>query len=117
MNFEKVLNGIKKYIDKEIFASMTDWQKVIAGIALSRITGNSEKFKNILMSNPVARAMAIIDDEGNVDVDGLMNDIRDQIRTKGKIEFSVPLFGNFKFTESDVDKLHSTIRGDWNEAD
>ena len=112
MNFDRVLNGIMKYMDREIFANMSDWQEMLARIAVSRLLGNSEQLKNTIMNNPYLRTFAIVDEVGNVDVDGLYRDLKEQIRAKGKIELTLPMFGTFRFTEADVDRLYATIRGE-----
>ena len=112
MEFEKVLNGIMKYLNNEIYGNMTEWQEMLARIAVSRMIGNGENFKKSLMQNPFMRTFAIIDSEGNIDLDGLIRDIKSQIEQKEKISFSIPVFGKFTFTASDVDKLHRTILGE-----
>ena len=112
MNFDRVLNGIMKYMDREIFSSMNDWQEMLGRIALSRLIGNSEQLKNTVMNNAYLRTFAIVDENGNVDVDGLYHDLKEQMKTKGKIELTLPMFGTFRFTESDVDRLYATIRGE-----
>lgn len=109
MEFEKVLNGIIKYLNNEIYAHMNDWQEMLARIAVSRIVGNSHNLKTMLIENPFFKTFAIIDENGNVDLDGLIRDIRTQIEQKEKISFSLPVFGKFTFTASDIDKLHRTI--------
>lgn len=88
---------------------MNDWQEMIARIAVSRVVGNGEKIKTALENNPFIRTFAIIDENGNVDVDGLARDLKEQISQKGKLSFSIPMFGTFCFTAEDVDKLHRTI--------
>lgn len=112
MNFDRVVNGIMKYMDREIFANMNDWQEMLARIAVARLLGNTEQLKVSIMSNPFVRTFAIIDENGNVDVDGLHRDIREQVRAKGKLEFTIPMFGTFRFTEADIDRLYSTIKGE-----
>ena len=112
MNFDRVLNGIMKYMDREIFSSMNDWQEMFARIAVSRLLGNSEQLKNTIMSNAYLRTFAIVDENGNVDVDGLYRDIKEQMRAKGKLEITLPMFGTYKFSESDVDRLYSCIKGE-----
>lgn len=112
MNFDRVLNGIMKYMDREIFSSMNDWQEMLARIAVSRLLGNSEQLKNTIMNNAYLRTFAIVDENGNVDVDGLYRDLKEQIRAKGKIELTLPMFGTYRFTESDVDRLYSCIKGE-----
>ncbi|MEE1048797.1 MAG: hypothetical protein U0M60_15430 [Clostridia bacterium] len=109
MEFEKVLNGIMKYLNNEIYAGMNEWQEMLARIAVSRIIGNEQNLKNMLVTNPFIKTFAIIDQNGMVDVEGLMRDIKTQIQAKEKISFSLPIFGRFTFTASDVDKLHRTI--------
>jgi hypothetical protein len=110
MNFDRVLNGLMKYMDREIFSSMNDWQEMLGRIAVSRLIGNSEQLKNTIMSNAYVRTFAIVDENGNVDVDGLYRDLKEQIRAKDKVEISLPMFGTFRFTESDVDRLYATIK-------
>lgn len=110
MEFNKVINGLVKYIDKEIIKDMNQWQELMARVSMSRIIGNSNSIKNALSNNPFIRTFAIIDDEGNVDVDGLAQDIKRIIRDKGFVEISLPMFGTFKFTENDIDVICSYIR-------
>ena len=47
---------------------------------------------------------------GNVDVDGLMEDLKTIIKDKGVVEIDIPLFGTFKFNENDINTLNSYIR-------
>jgi hypothetical protein len=110
MSFEKVLHGILKYINEELYEGMADWQEVLARIAIARMVGNTDELKHSLMSNGFVKTLAIMDEDGNVDVDSLMRDIKNQIERKGKISFTIPLLGKFSFTGEDVDKLHRTIR-------
>lgn len=109
MTFEKVLNGITRYLNAEIYSGMNDWQEMFARIAVSRILGNAETIKTTLINNPFIQTFAIMDANGNVDVDGLMSDIRRHIEQKGKLTVALPMFGNFTFTTEDVNKLHQAI--------
>ena len=109
MEFERVLNGILKYMDKEVYSRMNGWQEVAARIAVARMMRNSDKFKKALCENTFIRSFAISDENGTIDVDGLYADLKEQVVSKGKIEITVPLFGTFKFSPSDIDNLYSTI--------
>ena len=110
MEFNKVLNGLAKYLGKEVFANMNSWQSTLSRVAVARLLNNSENLKKMLTENGFLKTFGIFDDSGNVDIDGLANDIKTAIREKGFIEFELPLFGNFKFIESDIDKMISYIR-------
>ena len=111
MKFDRVLYGINKYLDKEIYAGMNDWQEVVARIAVSRIIGN-KNLEQTLLGNSYIKTFAIADTEGKIDVEGLYRDLKKLIQAKGKIEIELPIFGKFTFTESDVDCLYSCIRGE-----
>ena len=110
MEFERLINGIVKYLNSEIYKGMNDWQELLARIAVSRAVNNANNIKNALSNNPFIRTFAFIDEYGMVDVDGLMRDIKAQFENKEKISFSLPMFGNFTFTASDIDKLHRMIQ-------
>ncbi len=109
MDFERVLNGVARYLDREIYVGMNDWQEVMARIAVSRML-NNKSLEN-LRKNSYMRTFAIIDENGNVDVDGLYRDLKTYISNKGKIEVEIPIFGKFIFKESDVDNLYNCIIG------
>ena len=111
MEFQKVLDGVVKYVSKEIIVNMNPLQDFAARLAIARIIGNSEAIKTMLSSNPFVRAFAISDENGNIDVDGLVRDLKKVISGKGFVEFEIPMFGKFKFVESDVDTLRSYIGG------
>ena len=112
MKFERVINGILKYIDNEIYPGMNDLQEISARLVISRLVNNSEKLKEFLTTNGFIRTFAIIDESGEVDVDGLFQDLIEQVDKKGKIEFSIPMFGKFKFTTKDFESLYATIKGE-----
>lgn len=109
MEYERFVNGIVKYINAEIYTTMTDWQEMIARLAVSRILGNGESFKKSLVNNAFLRTFAIIDESGNIDAEGLMRDLKEQIAAKGQIKISLPLMPTLTFTPEDVDKLTQYI--------
>lgn len=109
MDFENVLKGIEKYICKEMYKGLTDWQQFMAEIAVSRVVNRSQKLKETLQNNAIIQMLGIMDEQGNVDVDGLIHEIKHKIEEKGSLSFSLPLFGSFCFKPSDVDVLHRYI--------
>lgn len=109
MTFERVINGINRYINAEIYSTMNDWQEVLARIAISRMIGNVDELKNSLVSNGFIKTFAIIDEKGNVDVDGIARDLRRQLEAKGKMTISLPLMPSLTFKPEDVDVLYQYI--------
>ena len=108
--FEKVIEGISKYIDREVYAGMNDVQELVARIFVGRVIDNMEGVKKALIDNGFIRTFAIIDGDGMVDVDALAMDIRREVERKGKLVVSIPMFGKMTFMPSDVDSLISCIK-------
>jgi hypothetical protein len=109
MNFEKVIRGIIKYMNAEMFKNMDEWHEFLARLAVARMVSNPQTLKKSLMDNMFIKTFAIFDEAGNVDIDGLMRDLKHVIENKGKVSFEIPLFGKFTFESADVDKLHRHI--------
>ena len=109
MNFEKVIRGIVKYINAEMYKNMSEWQEFAARLAVARMVNNPQNLKDSLANNMFIKTFAIFDEEGNVDIDGLLRDLKHIIEDKGKVSFEIPMFGKFTFETADVDKLHRYI--------
>jgi hypothetical protein len=109
--FEKVIEGISKYIDNEIYSGMNELQEFTARVFIGRLLTNPELAKHSLINNGFIRTFGIVDEEGNIDVDTLAEDIKREVSRKGKITFSIPMFGKWTFEPSDVDVLRDTITG------
>lgn len=109
VEFDKVLRGIEKYISNEMCKGLNGWQLFLAEVAVERITGKRENLKEYLKNNTIVQMLDIMDDEGNVDVEGLLTDIKHKIEEKGKLCFTLPIFGKYTFHPSDVAVLHKYI--------
>ena len=110
--FEKVIDGISKYIDSEIFPNLNDLQEFASRVLLGRFLGNTTNIKEMLINNGFIKTFGIIDSEGMVDVETLINDIKRELSKKEKITLSVPMLGQMTFVVSDADVLYHTITGE-----
>ena len=110
--FGKVMDGISKYMNAEIYSGMNSWQDFAARVMVGRIMGNQEAVKEMLMNNGFAKTFGIVDSEGMVDVHTLAHDIKRELVRQGKMTVDIPLFGVYTFTPSDVDVLYRTITGE-----
>lgn len=111
LEFEKVIEGISKYINDEMYSRMNDFQEFAARVLIGRFLTNDEAIKESLINNGYIRTFGIIDGDGMVDVDGLARDIKRELERKEKISFTVPMFGKLTFVPNDVNVLYKTITG------
>jgi hypothetical protein len=107
--FEKVVDGIAKYIDFEIYSGMNDLQEVMARIVIGRLIENEDAIKKSIVNNGVIRTFGFVDSEGMVDVDSLRADVKKEIERKGKLTISIPMFGKLTFVPEDVDVIYRYI--------
>lgn len=109
MPFEKVIDGILRYLDREIFCNMNDWQEFMARIIVGRITENADAVKEYLTQNGFVRTLGIFDSDGNMEIDSMLHDIKREIERKGSLQIDIPLIGKMTFKPADVDMLRDDI--------
>ncbi len=112
--FERVIEGLSKYISDELYPDMNDWQEFMARVVVGRILNNQDQIRDIISSNGFIRTFGIIDKDGNVDVETLAEDIKREISRKEKITLEIPMFGKITFRPSDIDVIHKKIAGEVN---
>jgi hypothetical protein len=110
MEFEKIFNGVVKYINKEIFPGFNDLQVVSARIVMKRAIDKRAALKEFICKSGFLRTFAVVDESGNVDIDGLAEDLKGQLRELEKMQVRIPMFGTFTFVENDVDVLVRYIK-------
>lgn len=109
--FERVMDGIIKYIDAEIIGGMNEWQELVARMAIGRIAENSDTVKSAILGNGIVRTFGVVDSDGMIDIDNLARDLKREIARKGKLTVKIPMFGVMTFKPEDVDKIHYMITG------
>lgn len=111
MTVNKLIDGLVRYIDENIYSAMNDWQKMIAADVVGRAIQRADKIAPIITDNAFIRALGYVDSEGNVDVDGILCKLKDYIQQKGKLELKIPFMPTYKFYAEDIDNLRRTLGG------
>ena len=111
VSFNQVLDGLARYLNKNFYSNLNDFQEVIARIAVGRIIGNPESLKQSLSANGIVRTFAIMDSDGNVDLEPIMRDLKREIERKGKLSVEIPMFGKISFLPQDIDEIYQEITG------
>lgn len=109
MHYDKVVPGVYKYISAEVFPKLSDGKEMAARFFVKRITRNPKSLIDALQKNTFFNMMSIVDENGDVDLDGIVEDAKEILSAKNSIVLAVPAIGNFAFTCSDIDKLHKYI--------
>lgn len=109
VRFDSVIRGITKYMDRNVYAGMSDWQEVLARTAVGVALGSEERLKETLVNNGIVKTFCLIDSSGNVDIERVASALKAEIQRKEKLTIKLPIFGTFTFLPGDVDELMRTI--------
>jgi hypothetical protein len=109
--YNKVMNGIAKYIDIEIVDKITGWKKWVIGGGVSIALSNMSNVFNELKNNEMIKLLNIIDKDDKIDVDKIYKEMKKQAK-KGAVTFDVPMLGGLTLNEQDVDKVYEFIKNE-----
>lgn len=111
VKFETVIDGLNRYLDREIYKNLNDLQEFVARLAVGRINQNTEAIKVALMNNGFAKTLCLVDSEGMVEIDAMLHEVRKEVERKGHIQVEIPMIGKITFCPADVDVLREHIYG------
>lgn len=109
MEFEKVLQGLIRYIRGEMMATMTIPQKLGAEAVIFCAESNPTRLKNNIMKNEFLKILGISIDENQINVDEVMRCLKHAFTKYPVVGISPPFMGEYKFVSSDLDKLYQYI--------
>lgn len=112
VSIEQIETGAVKYIDTEVApkipTNIPNGQiKKIAAVAGATYALKHGLWR--LMTHPALTTIGAIDENGNIDIDGLSEGVMDQIPDQG-FKVTVPILGDLTFFKEDVKKLVEYIK-------
>ena len=110
MDFERVMSGIIRYIERKIYPGLTAWQELLAGTVVDQFYEGRDELKKTILDNHAYKMVIGMDSNGNIDIDGLATKIKRRIEKKGKIEIKLPLMPKLTFSPEDVDELLAVVK-------
>ena len=108
VTIDEAMRGAVRFADAEIIPHLPSGKGIGAGVALALIMDGGRSRILALREHPAVKLMQIMDEQGNIDLDRLYNAARPKF--ENKLSVSVPLIGELKFDQNDVDKLYKYIQ-------
>jgi hypothetical protein len=109
--YNKVINGIAKYVDVEIVDKISGWQKWVVGSGIGIALSNATNVFNQLKTNEFVIMLGVIDKDDRINVEKIYKEFKKQSK-KGPITFNAPMIGAITLTEDDVEKIYKFIKED-----
>lgn len=112
VNKSQIQTGLAAYLDKELMPQLhlESWKQLAVGTVASIAVKRTADFIESYKDNSILKAMNIFDQNGDVDVDIIASELKNNIPDSG-IEISVPVLGQIRIYKADVDCLYRMITG------
>ena len=110
VSIDNIKQGLADYLDAELMPQLktSGVERVVIGTAASLLITRAGNIVEGYKDNKLVKMLGIMDDEGNVDIDTLVTEVKKNI-TKDGIRVEVPVLGTLTFHREDVDKLYGYI--------
>lgn len=112
MNYsiEQIKRGVAAYLDNEFMPMFDEGsiKKVIAGAAISLAITRYSAMADLLLDNQFVKALGVVDENRNVDVDTLAVALKQNMPKDG-VKVDVPSMGAVRLKGDDIDKLKQYI--------
>lgn len=110
VSVDKIGQGVANYLDAELMPKLktNGFEKVLIGTAASIAIRKSSSIVEGFKDNKIVQMLGIMDGDGNIDVDMLVEEIKKNVPREG-FNVDVPLIGTLTFKKDDIDKIHDYI--------
>lgn len=110
VSIDKIEQAIANYLDAELMPQLksTGIEKVLVGTAASLFIRRSGAIIESYKDNKLVKMLGIMDEEGNIDVDTLVEEVKKNIPKEG-VKIEIPVIGTMTFHKEDIDKLNDYI--------
>ena len=105
MKFEHVVDRLSKYIEKNVMPTMNNLQKIGILTFIGMIKHNPQAYKQKIMDDPLFKWLIVENDQGEIEIEGLICGLRDAVNKEGMAILDTKMFGKMTFRPSDIEEL------------
>lgn len=106
VSLQKVQTGVTRFIETEITAQFTGWQKLLAETAIGLYMAQLPTQLEALAKNPIFAGMGVIKGD-QVDVDRLYTELDRHFQQP--VSLTIPMLGTAQFTRENLATLYQMI--------
>lgn len=105
MTFDRVKDGMMKYIQEEIANKAPTHMKFLIYTGTFLGTSKFECIFEKMKDNVIIQSLGVIDEDDNIDIESLYEAARKAMSKVGTVEYM-----GIRFNESDIDSLYTYIK-------
>ncbi len=110
-NANQIKAGIGDYINQHMMQKLDSKRQFVLGIAYGMFAGRLDTILAAVQQNTTARALGIVCENGEIDLDAIYNAAIAQMQQQGKLSFDIPFMGTFAFNADDIRDIYNAIQG------
>lgn len=107
---DDVITGIIRYADNEVLPRMDLRGKIVLGSMISYASIKADQIIGYATKNELIKTLGIVDEIGQIDVDGIINSLTPNIEKYGGVVINIPMAGEIRLSSSDIVTLHRYIK-------
>lgn len=108
---EQIKAGIGNYIQTRLMPRLDGKRQFLLGTVYGLCVNKMDTLIAHAAQNPTVRALGVVQENGEIDIDALYSAALAQMQTQGKVSVEIPLLGTFAFDENDLRELRQMIGG------
>lgn len=105
----QIMAGVGDYLQTKMMPRLDAKRQFVLGVAYSLGAGRVDALVQQAGKSQIVRALGLIDEAGNIDIDALYNASMAQMQAQGRLTLDIPMFGSFVFDEGDLRDLRDCI--------
>lgn len=109
MKFEHVVERLSRYIERNVLPTMSNLQKVGIRTFIGMIKSNPTAYKKKIMDDPLFKWLIIETDGGEIEIEGMINGLREAVNKEGMAILDTKMFGKMTFKPSDIEELRRCL--------
>lgn len=110
-NANQIKAGIGDYINQHMMQKLDSKRQFVLGIAYGMFAGRLDTILAAVQQNTTARALGIVCENGEIDLDAIYNAAIAQMQQQCKLSFDIPFMGTFAFNADDIRDIYNAIQG------
>lgn len=108
---EQIRAGIGNYIQTRLMPRMDGKRQFLLGTVCGLCMSRMDALLAQAAQNPTVRALGVVRENGEIDMDALHSAACAQMQAQGKVTMEIPFMGTFTFDENDLRELRQMIGG------
>lgn len=108
---EQIKAGIGNYIQTRLMPRLDGKRQFLLGTVYGLCVNKMDTLIAHAAQNPTVRALGVVQENGEIDIDALYSAALAQMQAQGKVSVDISLLGTFAFDENDLRELRQMIGG------